>query len=79
MYVVYDIISNDNGMEQHEKALITYREDIDLLAKPLPPQDIGLAIPRHAFPTSLSGGLTTALINRTSRTGRSLSGWFSCS
>ena len=31
MYVVYDIISNDNGAEQHEMALITHREDIDLL------------------------------------------------
>ena len=30
MYVVYDIIFNDNGVEQHEKALITCREDVDL-------------------------------------------------
>ena len=31
MYVVYDIISNDKGAEQHEKALITYQKNIELL------------------------------------------------
>lgn len=30
MYVAYDIISNDNGAEQHETALILYKDDVDL-------------------------------------------------
>lgn len=30
MYVVYDIISSDNGVEQHEKALIVYNKGVDL-------------------------------------------------